>query len=69
MYKMTWLDDIVFYNEAVLYSWLILDNHLPSGVETEGLSKMIGGALKMVYLLMGVAILGIVYTEFSKAFK
>ncbi len=42
---------------------------IQSGVETEGLSKMIGGALTMVYLLMGVAILSIVYTEFSKAIK
>jgi hypothetical protein len=42
---------------------------IQSGVETEGLSKMIGGSLTMVYLLMGVAIIGIVYTEFSKAFK
>ena len=42
---------------------------IQSGVETEGLSKTIGGALTMVYLLMGVAIIGIVYTEFSKAFK
>ena len=42
---------------------------IQSGVETEGLSKMIGGALTMVYLLMGVALVGIVYTEFSKAFK
>lgn len=42
---------------------------IQSGVETEGLSKMIGGALTMVYLLMGVAFVGIIYTEFSKAFK
>ena len=42
---------------------------IQSGVETENLSKTIGGALTMVYLLMGVAIIGIVYTEFSKAFK
>lgn len=42
---------------------------IQSGVETEGLSKMIGGALTMVYLLMGVALVGIIYTEFSKAFK
>jgi len=42
---------------------------IQSGVESGGLSKMIGGALKMVYLLMGVAIIGIVYTEFSKAVK
>ena len=39
------------------------------GVDTPGLSQGIGGALKMVYLLMGIAIVGIVVTEFSKAFK
>jgi hypothetical protein len=39
------------------------------GVDTGSLSQAIGGALKMVYLLMGIAILGIAFTEFSKAFK
>lgn len=39
------------------------------GVDTPALSQAIGGALKMVYLLMGIAIVGIVVTEFSKAFK
>ena len=39
------------------------------GVDTPFLSQGIGGALKMVYLLMGIAIVGIVVTEFSKAFK
>ena len=42
---------------------------LQSGVETEGLSRAIGGILKMVYLLMGVAAIAIVYTEFHKAVK
>jgi hypothetical protein len=42
---------------------------IQSGVDSSGLSQMIGGALKMVYLLMGVAIIGIVYTEFSKVLK
>jgi uncharacterized membrane protein YjfL (UPF0719 family) len=42
---------------------------IQSGVDSGGLSRSIGGALMMVYLLMGVAILGIVYTEFSKALK
>ena len=42
---------------------------IQSGVETEGLSKLIGGSLTMVYLLMGLAVIGIVYTEFSKVFK
>jgi hypothetical protein len=39
------------------------------GVDTPTLSQSIGGALRMVYLLMGIAIIGIVVTEFSKAFK
>lgn len=39
------------------------------GVDTPSLSKGIGGALKMVYLLMGIAAVGIVFTEFSKVFK
>ena len=39
------------------------------GVDTEFLSQSIGGALRMVYLLMGIAVIGIVYTEFSKALK
>ena len=39
---------------------------IQSGVETGNLSRMIGGSLTMVYLLMGVAIIGIVYTELVK---
>lgn len=42
---------------------------LQSGVDTEGLSQTIGGMLKMVYLMMGIAVIGIVYTEFHKAVK
>jgi hypothetical protein len=42
---------------------------IQSGVESGGLSRSIGGAIMMVYLLMGVAVIGIVYTEFSKVFK
>ena len=42
---------------------------LQSGVDTEGLSQAIGGMLKMVYLMMGIATIGIVYTEFHKAVK
>lgn len=33
------------------------------------LSKIVGGTLIMAYLLLGVAILGIVFTEFNKIFK
>ena len=39
------------------------------GVDTPNLSRSIGGALQMVYLLMGIAVVGILYTEFSKAIK
>ena len=35
----------------------------------DGLSKVIGGVLIMMYLLSGIAIVGIVYSEFSKAVK
>lgn len=35
----------------------------------DGLSKVIGGVLIMMYLLAGIAIVGIVYSEFSKAVK
>lgn len=34
-----------------------------------GLSKFVGGLLTMMYLLTGIAIIGIVYTEFSKIIK
>lgn len=41
---------------------------IENGVD-ESLSKIIGGVLVTMYLLMGVALIGIVYTEFSKALK
>ena len=43
--------------------------YLQSGVDTETLSQAIGGMLKMVYLMMGIAAVAIIYTEFSKAVK
>ena len=33
------------------------------------LSKLVGGTLIMAYLLLGFAIVGIVFTEFNKIFK
>ena len=36
---------------------------------TESSSQMVGGALTMIYLLLGIAIVGIVFTEISKLFK
>jgi len=33
------------------------------------LSKIVGGTLIMAYLLLGFAVVGILYTEFNKIFK
>ena len=60
---------IVFGIGYALSDSALTTKFIQSGVETGNLSKMIGGALKMVYLLMGAALVGIVYTEFSKALK
>ncbi len=39
------------------------------GVKTEFSSKMIGAGLTMFYLIFFIAILGMIYSEISKAFK
>ncbi|MCV9386793.1 hypothetical protein [Reichenbachiella ulvae] len=56
-----------------LISWAISGNEVTAAyLEFEvdaGLSKFIGGLLTMMYILTGVALLGIVYTEVSKAIK
>ncbi len=39
------------------------------GVKTEFSSKMIGAGLTMFYLIFLIAILGMIYSEISKAFK
>ena len=54
-------------------SWLIsgdevLPTYLTHGV-TQGLSRFVGALLTMMYILIGSALLGIVYTEVSKAIK
>jgi uncharacterized membrane protein len=43
--------------------------YIEAGVETEGLSKLIGGMLTMVYLILGIALAGIIYTELNKIIK
>ena len=61
---------LVIYGLGYLISGSeITARYIESGVETEGLSKMIGGMLTMVYILLGVAAAGIVYTELNKAIK
>ena len=56
-----------------LIAWLISGNEVNAsyaefGVD-ESLSKFIGGMLNLVYFLAGIAVIGIVASEFRKAFK
>lgn len=56
-----------------LISWAISGNEVLTsyagfGIDA-GLSKFVGGALTMMYLLSFIAIIGIVFTEISKVFK
>ena len=46
----------------------VLPTYIEFGVDA-GLSKFIGGMIILVYLLAGIAIGGIIYSEFSKTFK
>ena len=56
-----------------LVAWLISGNEVyPSYVEfgvDETLSKFIGGMLNLVYMLAGIAVIGIIASEFRKAFN
>ena len=54
-------------------AWLISGNEVNAsyaefGVDSS-LSKMIGGLITLVYLLIGIAVSGIIYSEISKTFK
>lgn len=46
----------------------VLPKYVSQGVGA-GISKFVGGLLTTMYLLFGAAIVGIIYTEISKAFK
>ena len=46
----------------------VLPRYVSQGVGP-GISKFVGGLLTTMYLLFGAAIVGIIYTEVSKAFK
>jgi hypothetical protein len=54
-------------------AWLISGNEVyPSYIEfgvDESLSKFIGGMLNLVYMLAGIAVIGIIASEFRKAFN
>lgn len=59
-----------------LISWGIAGDELrtlyidaESPIATAGMSKLVGGTITMVYVLMGIAVVGIVYTEITKAIK
>jgi len=54
-----------------LVSWLISGDEYTAYQASEfgitaGLSKFVGGLLTMMYILTGIAIIGIIYTAFSK---
>ena len=56
-----------------LVAWLISSHEVYSsyaefGVD-ESLSKFIGGMLNLVYILAGLAVFGIIYSEVSKSLK
>lgn len=56
-----------------LISWALSGSEVTAaameqGID-EGLSKFVGGALTMMYLMIIGALIGIVYTEVSKAVK
>ncbi len=47
----------------------ITARYIEVGMESPGISKMVGGMLTMVYIMLGIALVGIAYTEFNKAIK
>ena len=51
-----------------LIGWAIADD-VAVGNATAGTSRVVGGALITFYVLTFIAIIGIVYTEFSKIIK
>lgn len=60
---------VVFVIGYLLSGSELTSKYIESGVDTEGLSKAIGGVLSMVYILMAIAAAGVVYTELNKAIK
>lgn len=54
-------------------SWALSSNEVTATYTEfnvgESLSKFIGGLITMMYALIGIAVVGIVYTEVSKAIK
>ncbi len=59
---------VVFLIAWAMSSNEVLNSYVEFGIDA-GLSKFVGGILTMMYLLAGIAIVGIVFTEVSKVFK
>lgn len=59
---------VVFGLSYALSGAEVTEKYLEKGVDA-GLSQFVGGILTMTYLAIGLAIVGIVYTEFSKLIK
>lgn len=59
---------IVFGISYALSGAEVTEKYLEKGVDS-GLSQFVGGILTMTYLAIFIAIIGIVYTEFSKIIK
>ena len=60
---------VVIYFIAYAFSGAeVTPEYAERGVGPE-LSKAVGGTLIMAYILLGISVLGILFTEFSKIFK
>ena len=60
---------IVFLIGYALSGSEVPDSYAAYNVTTENASKLIGGALTTMYLLVAIALVGIIVSEASKAFK
>ena len=58
----------LFFIAWLLSSGEVNASYAEFGVDSS-LSKMIGGLITLVYLLIGIAVSGIIYSEISKTFK
>ena len=59
---------VLFLVAWLLSSSEVYSSHAEFGVDAS-LSKFIGGMLNLVYILAGLAVVGIVYSEVSKGLK
>lgn len=57
---------VIFLIGYSIASDAVLDTYIIHGVTEESASKAIGGSLITMYILVGVAIVGIVFTEIVK---